>query len=138
MMSRKLLGIVIGGSIGGLFFVFAMVLLFSPGVFFKGMIKEWLGSTFGGRARAEGVAFGWRKGIELSDFVLLRKGGKSPALKARKIRLKCPLLSLLHGQYVLQLLEVSELEVTKGLRAAPGTGVSTLGLKASHLLLIIY
>ncbi|MDI6760914.1 MAG: hypothetical protein QMD05_08805 [Candidatus Brocadiaceae bacterium] len=134
MMSKKLLGIVIGGSVGGLFFIFIMVLLFSPGVFFKGMIKEWLGNTFGGRARAEGVTFGWRKGIELSDFVLLREGEKSPTLKARKIRLKCPLLSLLHGQCILRLLEVSDMEVTKGLRASPGIGVSTLGLKASHLL----
>ena len=134
MMSRKLLGIVIGSSVGGLFFIFAMVLLFSPGVFFKGMIKEWLGSTFGGRARAEGVTFGWRKGIELSDFVLLRKGEESLALKAKKIRLKCPPLSLLHGQYILQLLEVSDLEVTKGLRVNPGIEVSTLGLKASHLI----
>lgn len=134
MMSRKLLGIVVGGSIGGLFFVFAMVLLFSPGVFFKGMIKEWLGSTFGGRARAEGVTFGWRKGIELSDFVLLQKGEESPALKAKKIRLKCPPLSLLRGQYILRLLEVSDLEVTKGLRVNPEIGVSALGLKALHLL----
>ncbi|MFN3467187.1 MAG: hypothetical protein ACK4WF_05745, partial [Candidatus Brocadiales bacterium] len=133
MMSRKLLGIVIGGSLGGLFFVFVMMLLFSPGVFLKGTIKEGLSRAFEGRAQAERITFGWKKGIRVSNFILLQKEGDRPALKARKVRLKFDPFSLLRGRYILRKLEVYDLEAVKRLRVNPAMGIGVLELKASHL-----
>ncbi len=132
MRSGKLLGIVIGGSLGGLFFAFVMIVLFCPGIFLSGIIKERLGKTFGGKLRVEDVNFGWRRGLELSNFILAQREERS-MLQAGMLRLKFAPLSLLSGRYVLRNLGVSDLVAMKGFGAGHETGINVLGLRASKL-----
>lgn len=133
MMSRKILGIVIGSSIGGPLFIFVMILLFNPGIFLKSKIKENLHRASQGRASVEDVTFGWSKGLGLSNFILLQKEKRRPAFRASRVQLKLSLLPLLHRRYVLHELEASELEVVKRLQASPAVGIDALQLSASNL-----
>ncbi|HHT9120391.1 MAG TPA: hypothetical protein ACFYD3_07600 [Candidatus Hypogeohydataceae bacterium YC41] len=132
-MSRKLLGIVIGGSIGGLFFIFIMTLLFNPGIFLKSKIKEALNRASKGRSQVEDITFGWKRGIGLTNFILLQRDGKAPAIKARNVRLKLALMPLLRGQYILRELEVTEVDMAKKLPFHSGTVANIFGVKASQL-----
>jgi hypothetical protein len=134
--SKRLWGIVIGSSIGGLFVVFIMLMLFSPGLFLKTKLKQVLSRASGGNLWAEDITFGWRKGLELFNLVLLTKERKRPTLKAQRMRLKIAVLPLLRGQYVLRELEASDLEVIKGLVAnlsQTDVSIDALRLEASHL-----
>lgn len=132
-MSKKLLSVVIGSSIGGLLFIFIMLFIFSPETFLKPRIKQGLIRSSGGRVVVEDITFGWRKGLELSNFILLRREERRPEFQAQRLRLKAALLPLLRGQYVLRELEASDMEVASSGGTKLGMAIDALKLRASHL-----
>ncbi len=142
-MSKKLLSITIGGSLGGLLFVFAMILIFSPDTLLKGWIKGSLRKTSDGRARVESLSFGWWKGLELSNFILLDKGvireedalkmERSPAFQARRVLIKFVPMALIRGKYIVRELEALELEAVKGVKGHSGMSLGEFNLKAARV-----
>lgn len=70
MRLKKLLPIALGGGLGGPILIFVLMMVFYPNLFVSGIIMNRLETEFGGKARAEAVYFGWKKGLVIIKVVL--------------------------------------------------------------------
>ncbi|HHT9118221.1 MAG TPA: hypothetical protein ACFYD1_06290, partial [Candidatus Hypogeohydataceae bacterium YC38] len=129
MKKAKKLWIGLGAGLGLAFTIPLLILFFSPGIFVKGMVIKRLEESFGGKARAEAISFGWRRGLRLTNLFIKDVKGEKPILKVENLSLKFAILPFIKGRLVVHQLEVvrPEMVVHRGgegpsLDGAPGLG----------------
>lgn len=111
MKRKKILSIALGGGLGGPVLIFTLIMVFAPGIFVKGIIMKNLEKGFGGKARAEAVDFGWKKGVVISELFIQGREDERPILKVESIHLKFAILPLLKGRLVVHRLDVNRPEM---------------------------